>query len=215
MEKLFAVKIFAKNFLGTTDKNIIDELVNISKITTLEKKENLFFEGSPASHIYYIISGGIKLYRLSQDGKEVIIRLASKNDIFAEAAIARLEKYPVNASSTHKSVLLAISVEKLRKLTTSKPEYMLQLIDAMTAQLKYLVDTISSLTYDNTEERLIKYLKNLSEKTKNNTVELPIQKGELALLLGTTPETISRLFNKLTKNNIIKKENKKITLLTY
>ena len=74
MEKKLAINIFTKNFLGTEDKVIIDELDSISKIITLDKKENLFMEGNPATNIYYIISGSIKLYRISNEGKEIIIR---------------------------------------------------------------------------------------------------------------------------------------------
>lgn len=213
MKKKLAINIFTKNFLGTEDKVIINELDSISKIITLDKKENLFMEGNPATNIYYIISGSIKLYRISNEGKEIIIRVATKQDIFAEAAIASLDKYPVNATSTEKTELLAISVDKIRKLTSKKPEFLMQLLGAMTCQLKYLINVVSSLNSDNVEDRLIKYLNTLSEKNKSNVFILPIQKGDLALLLGTTAENLSRLFKKLTNKNLIKIENKTITLL--
>ena len=213
MDKKTAIKIYLKTFLGTNDKDIADKIYEISKVVTVKAKENLFREDDNAEYMYFVISGTIKLYRVSNDGKEIVIRIVSPQEIFAEATLARLQKYPVSSTAIKKSELLAIDVEQMRKIACENPEFMMQLLEAMTVQLKYMLDTISSLISDNTAGRLIKYLKKLSQNANNESFTLPISKSELSLLLGTTPETVSRIFKKLKNDGVIKQTGKKIELL--
>ena len=213
MDKKTAIKIYLKTFLGTNDKDIADNFYEISKVVTVKAKENLFREDDNAEYMYFVISGTIKLYRVSNDGKEIVIRIVSPQEIFAEATLARLQKYPVSSTAIKKSELLAIDVEQMRKIACENPEFMMQLLEAMTVQLKYMLDTISSLISDNTAGRLIKYLKKLSQNANNESFTLPISKSELSLLLGTTPETVSRIFKKLKNDGVIKQTGKKIELL--
>lgn len=213
MDKNTAIVSFSKFFFGSEDPQLISTLAQISKLVEIKAKEKLFNEEDEARYMYYVISGEIKLFRVSNDGKEIVIKFASADEIFAEATITHITTYPVSASALNDSKLLAINVKKLRSFAYENPEFMMKLLGIMTRQLKYMVDTISSLVGDNTTERLIKYLKIMSSKSTEPTFTLPVSKSDLALLLGTTPETVSRLFTKLKNDGIIIENGKNIELI--
>lgn len=213
MDKNTAVKYLAKNFLGTEERAFTDKLNGLSKFLTLEPREILFTEGSTAENMYYVASGGIKLSRASSDGRETVIRFVTPGETFAEAMLANMDKYPVNASALEKSELLALNIEKIREFSAANPDFMMRMFGMMASRLRYLVDMINGLTADDAMGRLVKYLKSLSEKTGESSFALPVAKGELALLLGTTPETVSRLFARLKNDGIIKETGKRITLI--
>jgi CRP/FNR family transcriptional regulator len=71
---------------------------------------------------------------------------------------------------------------------------------------------VEQLTLADIRQRFINYLLALRDKSPTNRIELPAPKGEIALLLGTTPETFSRLLKKLTAEGSIKLEGRTITL---
>lgn len=215
MDKLTAIKNFYKNFLGSDDIESTTLLYETSVIKTLTPKEILFFEGDKASNMYYLLSGLIKLSRSSPEGKETIIHFVNPNEIFAAVAIREDSIYPVTAKATQKTQVLGVKIEALTKLITSKPEFMMNLFIYATNRIKYLLDTIDSLTLKDARSRLINYLQNLSETASKKGTDkfcLPITKHELALLIGTTPETLSRIFTKLEYEGILKQQGK---LLKY
>lgn len=212
MKKKYAIKAFLKNFLGDSSLELAKYLEDVSIFRKLEPKEILFFEGDSADVMYYLIDGSIKLYRISLEGKETTIRFVQKNELFAEIVITNSQKYPVNAQALSSSELLGINMAKVRNLAEQNSELIFKLLSSMTVRLKYLVDMVESLAIDNVAARLMNYMQQLSNKAHNGEFELPVAKGELALLLGTSAETVSRIFTKLKKDGLIKTNGKKIKL---
>lgn len=213
MTKEKALEIFAADFMDISDLKILEALKPITKIITLENKYTLFNENEKADYFYYVVSGNIKLSKISHDGKEIIIRIVHNNEIFAEAVLYGRNTYPVNAVSINKTYLLAISISGFKELCFTNQEFMLKLFITMSHQLRYFVDMVNDLTSADTTSRLLKYLYNLKEKTGSSTITLPISKRDLSMLLGAAPETVSRIFTKLQNDKFISFNGKEITIL--
>lgn len=208
-----ALKIFMDNFINSNDEQIYNNLKQITKIQVLNNKSILFIENQLAEYFYYVVDGNIKLSKLTENGKETIIRIVHNNEIFAEATLYGRKTYPVNAAAINKTYLLAISIEGFQELCSKNNAFVLKLFITMSHQLRYLVDMINDLSSTDTTKRLMKYLYALKEKKGSSIIKLPIPKRDLAMLLGAAPETISRVFTKLQNDGFIKIQGREITIL--
>ena len=108
--------------------------------------------------------------------------------------------------------MLELDAAELYRQIEKHPETAMAIIGLLARRIKYFVNMIENLTLKDVRGRFIHYLGSLQQKGKN-TVTLPVPKGEIALLLGTTPETFSRLLKKLAEEGVISYEGKKITFL--
>ena len=208
-----ALKICMDNFINSNDEQIYNNLKQITKIQVLNNKSILFIENQLAEYFYYVVDGNIKLSKLTENGKETIIRIVHNNEIFAEATLYGRKTYPVNAAAINKTYLLAISIKGFQELCSKNNAFVLKLFITMSHQLRYLVDMINDLSSTDTTKRLMKYLYALKEKKGSSIIKLPIPKRDLAMLLGAAPETISRVFTKLQNDGFIKIQGREITIL--
>lgn len=213
MIKKDAVESFSRKFCGEADDEILSLISDISHMVSINKREMLFFEGDEGRYLYYLSSGSIKLFRSNEEGKEAIIRFIEPGDYFAELILFLHNRYPVSAMAIEPSVLLAINAVKLFNCIKAHPEVAMKLIAQLTDKTQYLIKMVEDLTLADVRKRFLNYLEHLSEKTKGDTVELPVPKGELSLLLGISPETFSRLLRKLAQDGIVEVKGKKIHLL--
>ena len=167
MTKEKALEIFAADFMGSSDLKVVEAIKSITRIIMLENKDTLFNENEKADYFYYVVSGNIKLSKISHDGKEIIIRIVHNNEIFAEAVLYGRNTYPVNSTAINKTYLLAINVSGFKELCFTNQEFILKLFVTMSHQLRYFVDMVNDLTSADTTARLLKYLCNLKEKFPN------------------------------------------------
>jgi CRP/FNR family transcriptional regulator len=204
--------MFSNCFFGNFDEETFTLLNNISTLVKKDKKEAFFFEDDEGENIYFLVSGIVKLYKTNDEGKEAIVHFVKPGELFAEILLFLKHRYPVTAEATEASLALGINAKKLYHLIEQKPDLAIKLIGMMAQRIKYFLSIIENLTLSDAKNRLLKYLKMQANKKNDNSVILPITKGDLAILLGITPETLSRLLKKLSEEGIIKVEGKKITI---
>lgn len=159
-----------------------------------------------------MISGLIKLYKTNDEGKEAIIHFVKSGEIFAEILFFLQNRYPVTSVALEDCIALAIDSKKIEELISKKPKFAMKLIGALSKRIKYLINMLENLTLSDLSTRFLNYLKTLSEQKKSDEIILPVKKGDLAILLGATPEAFSRMLKKLKDDGIIGVEGKKITL---
>ncbi len=213
MTKMKAVEYFLNVFLDGGDKELYGLISDISHLKAIGKREMLFLEGDEGHHLFFMISGSIKLFKSNEEGKEAIIRFIEPGDLFAEIILYLKNRYPVSAMSIKPSKLLAIDATKLFKLIKAHPDVAMKLIGKLASKSQYLVKMVENLTLEDISGRFLNYIKHLSNKTESDTVTLPVPKGELSVLLGVSPETFSRLLKKLAEDGVIEMEGKKIKIL--
>ena len=212
MDKNSAILFFLRNFTGSDDEELRKKLYSICITKELKKKDILFFEGQEGNNVYFIINGQIKLYRTNDEGKEAIIHFVKQGDIFAEILFYFKNTYPVTAMAIENSIVLGIDSKKLFKLISEEPKIAMKLIGILAQRIKYFVNMVENLSLSDVRTRLLNYLNKL-KKSNSNVVYLPVSKGDLALLMGTTPETLSRIFKKLSDEKLLEVRGKEIKLL--
>lgn len=213
MQTRAAVEYFLTHFLGSqNEEQLVEPLVQISHVKELTRKEILFFEDDPGETVFFLVSGTIKLTRTSSEGKEAIIHFVQAGELFAEILFFMQNRYPVTATALDKSVVLGFSTHGLQQMISDHPPFTMRLIGLLSRRLKYFVHMVEQLVNADVRERFLSYLKQTAETT-GNPFTLTVPKGELATLLGTTPETFSRLLKTLSDEGVLQADGKTITLL--
>lgn len=164
-------------------------------------------ENRPATSIYLVLEGVVKLTRYTFDGREVVFHFAEPYMLIAEAAIF-LGHYPATAVATENSVLLKIRAEDIKSLIEKHPYFASRVFDTMSVWLKRLTNKINQLTLNDATARVCSYLldlKDLSDELEKNQakVHLPVKKGDLALMLNMKQGSLSRVFRRLQDASII------------
>jgi CRP/FNR family transcriptional regulator len=213
MDKNSAILFFLSKFTGSDDEELRQKLLPLCITKKLNKKEILFFEGQEGKYVYFLISGQIKLFRTNEEGKEAIIHFVKPGDIFAEILLHLKNTYPVTAMAIENSFVLGIDSKKLYKSISTEPQIAMKLIGILAQRIKYFVNMVENLTLSDVKTRLLNYLESL-RKEHSKVIYLSVSKGDLALLMGTTPETLSRIFKKLNEDGLIEVRGKEIKLLS-
>lgn len=204
-------------FSGLNEADL-GELATIAVSRIFGKGDTLFNEGDEASGFYLLVSGHIKMCRVSPDGREKVLHFVRPGETFAEAAFFGDGTYPADARAVEAGEVLFLPKQGFMELMATKPQFALNLVVSLSLALRRFVRQIEELTFADVASRLASFLlKRAAEKsTSYNNItylELGIKKGELAAQLGTAGETISRTFRKLKEEGIIELDGRKVTIL--
>lgn len=191
----------------------IDRLIAISLTKTYQKGDTIFSEGEHASGFYIVAEGKVKIFKLSVDGKEHILHIFGPGNPFGEVPVFAGKAFPANAMALAKSTLILLPREAFVDLITVRPSIALNMLAILSLRLREFTVQIEHLSLKEVPGRLAAYLIFLSKEQKNDrTVTLKISKGQLASLLGTIPETLSRIFTRMNSMNLITVDGKQIHL---
>ncbi len=191
------------------------QLPELQKINTLIKKKNyekgtlLFTKGDKANHLYILRYGRVKIYEMSEDGRQQIVRLLEPGDFFGELALFMDEQsYFLNAETLEATGICLLSRDDLKCIMHQNPEISSRIMQALTERLAYAEKFISNLTLQTIEQRLITWLLLMGEKegvvtSQGIRLTINLPRHELANLFGTTRETLSRKFSKLQAEGLI------------
>ncbi|UCZ53967.1 Crp/Fnr family transcriptional regulator [Bacillus shivajii] len=192
-------------FEGMSDSEL--QLIKEAKNSRKYKKgEYIFREGDPSESLYIIHQGLIKLSKISQDGKEQIIRLLFPGDFFGEFALVHNKNHYANAEVLQDTVVCTVEKQGFIRTMELNPNMTLRFIDTLNDRIFYADEWVSSMSLLEVDQRLARVLLLFNEKVNpdNDTFSLPISKKDTASLIGTTPETLSRKLVQFVSQQMIK-----------
>ena len=169
----------------------------------LAENESLFEQGSPANRFYLVISGQVKLFRMSPAGTEKIIEIVTPGHSFAEALMfLDFPVYPVSASALQPATLISVDAKEFKNVLSESIETCFLIMGDMSQRLRGLVQEIDDLTLQSATCRVAGYFLSVAQ-SNGNSVVLNLPKQVLASRLSVTPETFSRILRKLSDRGII------------
>ena len=204
-------------FAGLREEDL-KRVRTIASLRRVGKKEILFGDGEEARGFYVILSGKIKLYKISSEGKEQILHVVSAPDAFAEAALFLEGTYPAFAEALSDAQLLFFPKRDFVHLIERNPQLSINIIVSLSHFLKKFASLIEELSLKEVSSRIAKYLIDLSLKLSKEgknpkEVELDLSKTQLASRLGTISETLSRTLAKMKARGIIDVRKNRILIL--
>ncbi len=176
--------------------------------------ENFFAEGDDGIGFYIVLSGKVKVFKLSPEGKEQIFHILEAPEPFAEAAVFAGEHYPASAQALSETLVLFFPRQKFVELINQEPSLALSMLALLSRRLRKLTMLVESLSLKEVPGRLAAYLLYLHEHNHDSaTIELDVSKNQIAGLLGTIPETLSRILKRMNDENLIKVTTRSIAIL--
>jgi CRP-like cAMP-binding protein len=212
MKKLKSVSLF-KDLSDAEFKELEPYLVT----SAFRKKETIFSEGEPPEWFYLVLSGKVKITKLSHDGKEIILEVISPTDIFGGVAVIKGFPYPANAVAMEDSEVLKISRKNLMRLVDRFPNLMYCMAMQMGDRMKSSYDSLKNIALERVEARIAALLLKLAGKvgieSKDGTViDMRLTKQDVADMVGTTVETSIRTFSKFKKQDLVTEVDGKIVI---
>lgn len=195
------------------DEQEIAALTSIVSYRTLPRNAVLFLEGDPATGFFVLISGGVRIYKASPDGKEYTLHHVRPGQMFAEAAIFRGRGFPANCIATENSEVAYFPKGGFVDLLAQSPGIALKIIGSLSNWLREFTKKLEELSLREVPARLAFYLLRRAEASQADTINLDTSKTELAAQLGTILETLSRTFRRFRDAGIITMNGKQITIL--
>lgn len=192
----------------------LDEIEKIAVMKQYGRGETIFFEGDPGDGFYMVGKGRVKIFKTSLAGKEQILHIFGTGEPFGEVPVFHGNPFPANATALEKTSLIFFPREDFVRLVHAIPSLALNMLAVLSMRLRRFTTQIENLSLKEVPARLAGYLLYLAEEQKDESqVELEISKGQLASLLGTIPETLSRIFARMSDEGLIQVDGKRIRLL--
>jgi len=192
----------------------IEALTSIAVVKKFQRGENIFFEGDKGIGFYMVGEGRVKIFKVSTSGKEHILHIFGPGEPFGEVPVFHGHPFPATAEALLNSKTIFFPRDKFVLLIEANPSMAMNMLAVLSQRLRRFASQIESLSLKEVPARLAGYLMYLShEQGDSDEVELDISKGQLASLLGTIPETLSRIFGKMSEESLIQVNGRKISLL--
>jgi len=198
-----------------------DELKMINQITTLKKykkDEIIFFEDEPGEKVYIIKKGKVKVLKMNKNGDQHILNIFEKNDILAEVIVFDRENYPATAIAISDVACYSLNRDNLSQMFLEHPQITIKVMRVISARLRRAQQNIRDLGLKDSQSRLASLLYHLAlkhgDKNKSNQISISVllTQQELANMIGTTRETVSRILKSIEGKNIIKISRKNIII---
>ncbi len=199
------------------------ELEKIAQVASSQKyhKDNIILiEEEIGSTMFVILSGRVKISRISDDGREVILSILSDGDFFGEMSLLDGHTRSANVTAIEESELLVIRREEFLQLLRDFPQIAINLLKELAQRIRKSDEHIKSLSLQDATGRVASTLLRIAEDSgvfrrgQVEIMELPLQQ-DLANMAGTSRETISRVIKALTSQGYLKKQSGKIIILDY
>ena len=175
--------------------------------------EIIFMQERPVTHLIYVRSGLLKLYRELEGGRQMILDIIPKDQFAGLTSIFYEALYPYSAASIIGGELIHTSASAVREVVSENGKYALNLMTVLSSRVVYLVERMIALTKKQVPGRIAEILLYFSKHIyKSNTFSLPLSRHEIADYVQTTKETVSRTLTEFRNDRIIELDDKDVVL---
>jgi CRP/FNR family transcriptional regulator len=183
------------------------QLSSIVVERTYRRGQTIFSEGDEGDGFYVVSSGRVKIFKLSHEGKEQILHIFGAGEPFGEVPVFSGEHFPAHAETLEESKILFFPRSAFVELIKKNPSLALNMLAVLSRRLRRFSVLIEDLSLKEVPGRLSAYLIYLSEtKNRSANLTLDISKTQLASLLGTIPETLSRILARMSTEDLIESD---------
>jgi CRP/FNR family transcriptional regulator len=184
---------------------------------TFTKKEFIFSEGDPSEWLYIVHRGKVKITKLSNEGKEIILEIIPSMEFFGGIAVVRGFPYPANAVAMEDTEVVKISRKNLMAILDKFPNLMYCMAMNIGDRIKGSHETLKNIALEKVEARIASLLIKLSEKSGEKSpdgmvITMKLTKQDIAEMVGTTVETSIRTMSKLAKAGLVVSKSGRIVI---
>lgn len=168
------------------------EIVKTTHSVSHSRGHTIYRAHEPSDGLYIVHKGRVKIYRLSESGKEQLVRILNPGDFTGELSLFTESVHDAYAEAMEPVELCVMDRADFQQFLLKYPAISLKVLSEFSSRLSKTEKQAASIAMESTDTRIAMYLADLVEETKNKIVILPMSRKDLASHLGTTPETVSR-----------------------
>ena len=191
--------------------------VSDSKVTLKVKKgEAIFEEGDKLDGVFCVRDGVSKLSKLSANGKDQIVKLASKGEVMGHRSVIAEETSNLSAVAVNDMEVCFIPKDSIVHTLNQNPNFAVEVLRHMAHDLKEADDVIVNMSQKTVKQRIAEaflYLKNNYGEDDEGFLNLTLSREDIANVVGTATESAIRIISEFKKNGMIKTAGKKIGVI--
>lgn len=181
----------------------MDEILELIGSREFKKGEMIYRAGESSDSLYIVSSGKIKIYRLSESGKEQLVRILRPGDFTGELALFSESIHEGYAEAMLDTWVCTVNRSDLQDLLLKYPSISIKLLNEFSSRLERSEKQTTRFATERVETRIALFLTENADDSNTLLFKLPMSRKDLASYLGTTPETISRKLSELEDEGLI------------
>jgi CRP-like cAMP-binding protein len=196
----------------------LEAVVAASISRSVEEDGYFFFQGDPATHVYLLGAGRVKLSQLTTEGQQIIMRVLAPGETFAAIAFIRAgARYPVSAQAVEDSTAWAWEAAALRALAQKEPAIALNASQLISNYMTEVQDRYRELATEKVERRIARTLLRLASQsgrrvTEGLLIDIPLTRQDLAQMTGTTLFTVSRTLSEWERQGLLRTGRERVVI---
>lgn len=195
----------------------LEALAHTARERQLSRGEILFTRGDPADGLYVVVSGSIRAFRESKDGREQTIHVETAGATLAEVAVFDRGVYPSTTMAEQESALLFLHTDAVLSFLRENPEAAIAALTLLASRLRNITRRLEGITLQDVGQRLAQLLSETAARTAPAQGEisfvLPESHQRIAATLGTVREVITRQLHRFASEGLIAVDGRRITIL--
>ncbi|MHD0397104.1 Crp/Fnr family transcriptional regulator [Staphylococcus simulans] len=187
------------------DAEALEHVFSKVHATKVHKGDYLFMAGDDVHTLFVIHSGKVRIFRLTAEGDEQLIRILSHSDFTGELTLFNASEHAnTYAEALEDSDVCTIHQAAIHELITDYPEISIKMIEGLAERLNQSETMTTQIALMSSKERLLEYIQ---LETKAGLLKLSMTKKNLATYLSMQPETLNRTFKQLEQEGVLDKIN--------
>lgn len=208
LETLRACRYFAG-----VNNAVLEQLASDTHLQRYLPGEAIFWEGNDCAGLHIISRGSVKLFKISPQGRQMVMKTFEGGDSFNEVPIFDGGSNPVNAAAITESDIWVVGCETIKKAIDEHPEMARAIIQNLSANLRMLVGLVEELSFYQVTNRLARLISQLPEEQLDGKRDQRLTQDAMAARLGTVREVVARSIKELERSGAIRSQRGKIQIV--
>ena len=190
----------------------MQELNRITTMSTVPKGRVFYRPEEPGEVLFILKEGRVQLYRISPEGKKLVITTLGPHTLFGEMALLGTQMHNTFAEASEDCLICVMSRTDLERLILNKPQVALRILDITGKRLREAEERLENMAFKGIPARLASLLLRLAAEQGGNSI-VGMTHQDLAESVGTYRETATQVLNDLKSQGLIEIGRKRITIL--
>ena len=190
----------------------MEELNRITTMSTVTKGRVFYRPEEPGEVLFILKEGRVQLYRISPEGKKLVITTLGPHTLFGEMALLGTKMHNTFAEAVEDCLICVMSRTDLERLILNKPQVALRILDITGKRLREAEERLENMAFKGIPARLASLLLRLSTEQKSDEI-VGLTHQDLAESVGTYRETATQVLNDLKGQGLIEIGRKRINIL--
>jgi CRP/FNR family transcriptional regulator, dissimilatory nitrate respiration regulator len=198
-------------------RDLLDELAGSAMLRNLAPGEVVLEQGAGSKTLHALLSGRVKMFKSAPDGKEQTLFLFGPGEAFCLWTLFQEGPFPGTLAALEESRVIVIPGRDLERIASGRPELLRHFVAVLSKRLGHATRLVEALSLKGTDQRLAAFLLHQCSMgcpgPAAEVLELCITQRELAKMLGTTPENLSRVIRRLEDDGLVQGMGRTIRIL--